>query len=208
MTNDMIAMISKWEERLRPLKCDKKDDPQVWVISFSHLITITEKEKKLNPKAMITHKRPKTIGPIPTNYKHLVLSKTREPVKGESGPCGHCALCGCYGKHSKSMVLRVSQIMSKTKTFLLNQNLTCANYGIHVATSVLCHEQYVGQTKNKFSMRWSAHRSSWYRPICKNDKNEKVACRGTMFCFMVTQINQLCMKLTSSLLLNNQIFTP
>jgi len=41
MTNDMIAMASNWEERIRPPKCDKKDDPQVWATSFPHLITLT-----------------------------------------------------------------------------------------------------------------------------------------------------------------------
>jgi len=45
MTNDMIAMASIWEERLRPPKCDKKDDPQVSATSFPHLITLTEKGK-------------------------------------------------------------------------------------------------------------------------------------------------------------------
>ena len=73
------------------------------------------------------------------------------------------------------MVPRVPQIMSKTKTFPLNQNLTCANYGFYVATCVLCDEQYVGQTKNKFFKRWSAHRSNWTRPNCKNYKNKEVA---------------------------------
>jgi len=38
------------------------------------------------------------------NYKHLALSKTREHVKGLSGPCGHCTLCGNYGKHKKPVV--------------------------------------------------------------------------------------------------------
>jgi len=46
--------------------------------------------------------------------------------------------------------------MSKINTFPLNQNLTCANFGIYAATCVICHEQYVGQTKNKFSKRWSS----------------------------------------------------
>jgi len=100
------------------------------------------------------------------------LSKTREIVKGVSGPCGPYALCGCYGKHNKSMVPCVSQIMSKAKTFPLNQNLTCTNYGIDVATCVICNKKYVGQTTNKFSKRWSSHRSNWNRPDCKNDKDE------------------------------------
>ena len=47
MTNDMIAITSNWEERLRPPKCDKKDDPQVWATSFLHQLTRTEKEKTI-----------------------------------------------------------------------------------------------------------------------------------------------------------------
>jgi len=47
MTNDMIAMTSNWEERLRVPKSDKEDDPQIWCTSFPHLITLTEREKKL-----------------------------------------------------------------------------------------------------------------------------------------------------------------
>jgi len=45
MTNDMIALASNWEDRLRPLKCDKKEDPQVWATSFPHLLTLTQNEK-------------------------------------------------------------------------------------------------------------------------------------------------------------------
>jgi len=47
---------------------------------------------------MITQKRPTAIGQLLTIYKRLALSKTREHVKGLSGPCGHCAHCGNYGK--------------------------------------------------------------------------------------------------------------
>ena len=78
MTNDMIALASIWEDRLRPPKCDKKEDPQVWATSFPHLLTLTQKEKKLNTKAMITYKRPTTIGQKLTNYKDLALKKTRK----------------------------------------------------------------------------------------------------------------------------------
>jgi len=42
-----------------------------------------------------------------------------------------------------------------------------------VATCVICHEQYVEQTKNKFSTRWSSHRSNWNRPNCEIDENNK-----------------------------------
>jgi len=33
----------------------------------------------------------------------------------------------------------------KNKTFLLNQNVACAKYGICMATCVICNRQYVGQ---------------------------------------------------------------
>ena len=111
------------------------------------------RKKKLNPKAMITYKRPTTIGQKLTNYKELALNKTRKQTKGGSRPCEHCALCGWYGKNNKSMVPNDLQLLTKTKTFKLNQSLTCADFGIYVATCVICHEQYVGQTSNKFSKR-------------------------------------------------------
>jgi len=78
MTIDMIALAFNWEDRLRPPKCDKKEDPQVWATSFPHLLTLTQKEKKLNPKPLITYKRPTTIGQKLTNYKDLALNKTRK----------------------------------------------------------------------------------------------------------------------------------
>jgi len=134
LTNDIIALASNWEERIRPSKCDKKEDPQVWATSFPHLVTLTKKEKKLNPKAMITHKRPTAIGQTLTNYKDLALNKTRKQTKGRSRPCEYCALCGCYGKNNKSMVPNVSQLLTKTKTFNLSQSLTCVYFGINAAT--------------------------------------------------------------------------
>ena len=70
------------------------------------------------------------------------------------------------------MVPNVSQLLTKTKTFKLNQSLTCAEFGIYVATCVICHEQYVGQTSNKFSKRWSAHRSNWNKQDCKTDRDK------------------------------------
>ena len=50
MTNNMIALAFNWEDRLRPPKCDKKEDPQVWATPFPHLLTLTQKEKKVEPE--------------------------------------------------------------------------------------------------------------------------------------------------------------
>jgi len=150
MTNDMIALASNWEDRPRPPKCDKKEDPQVWVRSFLHLLTLAQKEKKLSPKPMITYKRPTTIGQMLTNYKDLASNKTRKQTKGGPRPCEHCALCVCCGKNSKSMVTNISQLLTKTKTFKLNQSLTCADFGIYVATCAMCHEQMLVKLATNF----------------------------------------------------------
>ena len=95
-TNDMIALASNWEDRLRPQNATRKKT-QVWATSFPHLLTLTQKEKK-KPKAIITYKKPTTIGQKLTNYKDLALNKTRKQTEGDSRPCEHCALCGCYEK--------------------------------------------------------------------------------------------------------------
>ena len=166
MTNDKIALASNWEDRLRPPKCDKKEDPQVWATSFPHLLTLTQKEKMLNPKAMITYKRPTTSGQKLTNYKDLALTRHESKPKVAQGHVSTVHFVVAMEKinnkkNNKSMVPNVSKFLTKTKTFKLNQSLTCADFGIFVATFVICHEQYVGQTSNKFSKRWSAHRSNW-----------------------------------------------
>ena len=90
MANDMIAIASNWEERLRAPKCEKKDDPQVWGTSFPDLITLTKREKNLNMKAMITYKRPTTIGQLHTNCKHPWASERYSPG---GGPVGDFPIC-------------------------------------------------------------------------------------------------------------------
>ena len=59
------------------------------------------------------------------------------------------------------MVEKEDYLCTPTGRIKLTQRLSCANYGIYVATCLLCKEQHVGQTKNKFSVRWTAHRNNW-----------------------------------------------
>ena len=47
------------------------------------------------------------------------------------------------------------------KLFKVKQNLTCNNYGIYAAQCLVCDQTYVGQSKNKFSTRFNAHRKNW-----------------------------------------------
>ena len=125
--------------------------PKVWATSFPHLLTLTQKEKK--------RKEVKTEGNDYLQKTHHNWTKTNElqrpcfkqDTKANQRwlrPCEHCALSGFYGKNNKSMVPNVSQLLTKNKTFKLNQSLTCADFGTYVATCVICHEQYVGQTSN------------------------------------------------------------
>jgi len=70
------------------------------------------------------------------------------------------------------MVPCALQIITKNKTFPLNQNFTYTNYGIYVAPCVICYGVYVGQTINKYSTIWSLHHSKWNKPDCKDDKDQ------------------------------------
>ena len=82
---------------------------------------------------------------------------------------------------NKSMVPNVSQMLTKTTTFKLNQSLTCADFGIYVATCVICHEQYVGQTSNKFSKRWQRIAVIGTNKIVKlTVTRTRWPCRGTI----------------------------
>ena len=47
---------------------------------------------------------------------------------------------------------------------------------------MICHEEYVGQTTNKFSTRWSSHSSDWNKPDCKNDKDQMALPRQYSVC--------------------------
>ena len=65
----------------------------------------------------------------------------------------------CFLKITLSFVLQHTEVIRcKTKYLNLKQILNCKNYGIYVVECKNCNMQYVGQTKNKFSVRWSTPR--------------------------------------------------
>ena len=45
------------------------------------------------------------------------------------------------------------------KKFFLTRRLTCDNYRIYAAQRKMCHQIYVGQTENIFSIRLANHRT-------------------------------------------------
>ena len=49
------------------------------------------------------------------------------------------------------------------KTIKMKPNMICKSYGIYVIICTKCNSYYVGQTKNSFSARLTAHRFNWNR---------------------------------------------
>ena len=165
MTTYMIDLAKTWTSRFGPtnLRPESSSNAErlTWATSYPQSLRLSRKEKQLQPAASITYKRPPTLGVFLTNYRKLAFHQSNNQTQGISQPCGHCSLCGKHGRHKSSMVATARQIQSKRGNFSLRQRLSCTNYGVYVATCCICHEQYVGQTKNRFSVRWTAHRNSW-----------------------------------------------
>ena len=79
--------------------------------------------------------------------------------------CNSCGLCGKFGK-LRNMVIESKELKTKNGIVVKpRRTLTCKNYGIYLAECKFCKETYIGQTKNKFSVRWNAHRDKW-RKLC------------------------------------------
>ena len=58
------------------------------------------------------------------------------------------------------MVIDKKFVTIQDKKVKLKSNLNCKSSGIYVALCTNCDSNYVGQTKNSFSIRWSAHRAN------------------------------------------------
>jgi len=138
----------------------------VWASGLPHLLKLNQKERSLQPKAMITFKRPPALSDYLTNYKRITYDEHATAEDCSSAPCVHCALWGNYGK-LHSTFEKEDYLCTPTGRIKLTQRLSCANYGIYMATCLLCKEKYVGQTKNKISVRWTAYRNNWHKSIEK-----------------------------------------
>jgi len=70
---------------------------------------------------------------------------------------------------------------------------------------VICHQQYFGQIVNKFSTRWSSHRSNWNKPDNEDDKDQMASRHCSVFDDIVNKppIHELALLL----LQNNPVFT-
>ena len=203
MRNDTVAMASCWEERLRPPKWHENKDPQFWAVYLPHLLTLTQKEKRLHPKATFAYRRSTTIRQKLTDNKRLALNNIQKQIKEIPRPCNGCAACGCHRKYNKSMVPCFSQIKPKNKHFPLNQTL-------HAPTAALA-QWLVWQTINNMSARPLTN-FPWESRTAVIEANEivkmtkiKWPCHSTIQCSMASWINLLYMKLTLLILPNNPI---
>ena len=161
LVKDMITITKEWKDRFSPPKSHKREGSlkTVWATYFPKLLRLSEKERSLNPTAMVTYRRPGTLASSLTNYKTLAHT-SRTERQGFSNTCGRCKLCGKYG--GKNMVETTSNITSQSgQKFRLQHHLSCKDFGIYVASCRKCPAQYVGQTINPFSTRWNNHRSAW-----------------------------------------------
>jgi len=89
------------------------------------------------------------------NFRKLLCSKIQDwSQTGDSMiPCARQPII--LGTPILNSCICVSKNHGKNKSSLLNRGYTCANFGIHVATCVTCHEKYVGQTS--INVHWDGH---------------------------------------------------
>jgi len=139
-----------------------------WKMTHTRLVYIIS--PPVNPiaersKTMITYKNlPRLYWQKVTNYKYLALNKTKTSQRCVRILQTLCTLwlpIKTQQIHSRNCF---TNVLTKNKTFPLNNNLAFANYGTYVATCVICNRQYVGQSVKKFSTRRSSHWSTWNKP--------------------------------------------
>jgi hypothetical protein len=177
MVKNMVKITKQWTDRFSPpdTKSKQRVERTVWATSFTKQLKLSSKERSLNNKAVVTYRRPPTLGQYLTRYKVIAHNSNSPGSNGSSGPCNHCSLCGNF-KSSESMVISSDTITTPTdRSFRIHTNLTCSDWGIYVATCRVCDHQYVGQTCTSFSTRWNGHRAMWKKGTV--EKNDKAALR-------------------------------
>ena len=162
----MTQLAKTWTARFRPPSPKKDKRTCIWATSFPSLLKLSGKERALNPKALITYKRPQTLGQQLTRFKSLARGRGGATDNQGAGPCKHCSLCGNHGRAENMVESAKTILLASGKQFHLRSSLTCKDWGIYVAICQICEGVYVGQTSTSFSKRWNSHRATWRRS-CK-----------------------------------------
>ena len=105
MVKDITSRAKGWAERKSPEKSRKKGELLVWISGLPHLLKLSQRERSLQPKGVIIFKIPPVLKDYLTNCKRIAHDQHATAEDCSSAPCGHCALCGSYGKHH-SMIER------------------------------------------------------------------------------------------------------
>ena len=103
----IISNARTWTNRFNPTNrarpMNKSGKKIAWPTSFPNITKLTEKEKRLQPNAFVSYRRPAALEKMLTNYKKLAEKSTSESEYGISGLCRKRALCDNHGNHA-SMV--------------------------------------------------------------------------------------------------------
>jgi hypothetical protein len=151
------------EKEIRTTNKEKNRNMAVWATSLKGIIKLNKKEKSLVPDTQVVYSRPPTILNMVTNYRSFSNKNGEDGGQKKIGSikCGKCGLCGNYGK-LKNMVVECKEIERKDGYRIkIKDSITCKDSGIYAGKCKVCGDIYVGQTKNRFSQRWSAHRAAW-----------------------------------------------
>ena len=175
ITKEKINLVKKWNNNnnINNVKPNKTEERLTWVTQFKNLLKFDQLERKLVPKAQITYCRPPTLGSKLFNFKRISSNVSGKSEIKSMSKCHKCGLCGNRGQ-LKNMVLEtntIKTIKDKNINVKRKKNLTCKNYGIYAGVCNICDRLYVGQTKNSFSTRWNAHRTTW-RKYCTRLHND------------------------------------
>ena len=143
-------------ENITPIE-NKKNENIYWTSQFKKLLKLTKEENKLFPLGKISFTKPANLGQLFNTSS--AIAKHRKAFSGRK--CNNCSLCGNHGGYSNMIYEKDSITIHKNKSIKIKPNLNCKSYGIYAAICIRCGENYVGQTKNNFSIRWNQHRHNW-----------------------------------------------
>ena len=137
ITKEWITKVMEYENvwtknrNIDKSNTEPKERKIPWATSFGHILKTKPKQKALVPQAMVTFRRPPTLGNLLTNYKNIAMDRNKNYNNiAKSSGCGRCGLCGNFGS-LLNMVKNTNIITtSKGTTIKLKQHLTCRSYGI------------------------------------------------------------------------------
>ena len=126
----------------------KKNKNIYWSSQFKKLLKFTKEEAKLFPLGKISFRKSLNLRQLLNTSSKIAKQKQRTI---SSKKCNKCSLCENHGHHT-NMVLDKEFVTIQDKKIKLKSNLNCKSSGIYIALCTNYYSNYVGQTKNCFSI--------------------------------------------------------